>query len=472
MRNPTGHQRTVKPAKPRPSFPLAIHANGQWYTTRRVGGAKQFFYFGRACDDPRGAAAEAAYLLVASELNAGRFPTTAITEHSSITAANVVDAFLTYGEQRLDAGEIGVREFDDLRLACNIHFLYAVGKNTLIDDLARPRPTHGGQLASPLMKFRSHLDKRMKAHAFNRNVSKVRRMLRWAYRTAKMIREPLHENECLAGKRKRIAKREQRERDLRLGAPIYEPWECVKIVSTAAAIAIAKRSPIMAMTLLAMNSGWGNSQVADVPLKVATDALDTGMVDWIRVKTEEIAQFALWPITAWAIREWLAQRDDLIKRLHRKPGRKIPDLLFITRCGNAFVRETIKRDDAGAILSVNPNDEIAKATDDLQRSIDVKRRGRGFNAFRHTFRTVADDLPDVNAIRRIMGHGFGGMDPHYLRGQFLDGEKRRRLEVVTRYVGHVLLGCVDVCCSVTDKASNAAPEPPAELVVARSRVAV
>lgn len=457
MSNRTLPEDVVKPKKPYPAFPLNAHKNGQWYRAKRIGGRVRFFYFGHWHDDPRGERALKFYLAVASNLEAGddSFTASAAVQISQTTIDEVAAAYMELVHHRAETKQIGLREFDDVRLACMEHFLNAVGDRMPADRLAVPISLPNGQIISPLEMFARYLDQRMKAYAYNRNMSKVRGMLKWAYKTAKLIAEPLHEHESLANKKKKIRRRQQRLRDARFGAPIYQPWECVKIVEAAACEAARTGSPILAMILIAMNSGWGNSQIADVPISVIQAALKSGIVDWIRVKTEEIAQFPLWAITKWAIEQYLPNRP--------KPKlNEDQDLLFVTRCGNRWVRELVKRDAEGAITAVNPDDAISKELRKIEEKIGTKRERRALYAFRHTFSSAANDLQDQDATRRIMGHGFEGMDPHYLRSQFTTGKKRERLEVIVRYVGHELLGSVELSDSVNDKAERAAPCEPNE----------
>ncbi len=48
----------------------------------------------------------------------------------------------------------------------------------------------------------------------------------------------------------------------------------------------------------------------------------------------------------------------------------------------------------------------------------LKLRKRGFYALRHTFRTVADEIPDARAIDRILGHVSAHISADYV--EFID----------------------------------------------------
>lgn len=415
----------VKPGKPRRNFPLSAHDNGQWYTTRRIGGRKRFFYFGEWADDPKGERAELAYDAVKAELNAGRQPTAtgpAVTPPPLITAGEIVGRYMKSVEARVRADEIGYREFDDVRRACLFYFLDAVGERTPAERLAT---IDAGSNTRPLDRLRAHMSERLGVLRFNNSMKKIKRMLKWAYRTAKLITVPIYDDEALRGKKSKLVRRERRIREETDGKPIYTPKECRILVNHAAHESL----PLFCQMLLAMNAGMSQSHISDLPRSPKIVNLDTGFVDWVRPKTEEICQFYLWPITAIALERYLQVRP--------KPKDPADDWrLFITTHGHPWVQEYVKDDD-GAIGDVNPDDAIGKALDKLERRLGTKQRGRGFRAMRRTFSTAVNPLQDKDAIRRVMGHGLQGMDPHYVRKI-----EPWRLQAVTTYAGHVILGCV------------------------------
>jgi len=74
-------------------------------------------------------------------------------------------------------------------------------------------------------------------------------------------------------------------------------------------------------------------------------------------------------------------------------------------------------------------DAISHEFTRLLRRLDIKRKGVGFYALRHTFRTWADEVRDQHAIHRIMGHAIPGMSGIYVEEISLD-----RLRVVVEHV--------------------------------------
>jgi hypothetical protein len=441
--DPNRRPRPVKPKKPYPTFPIFPHANGQWCKTKRINGHKRFFFFGDWATDPRGDRAHQLYLAVADDINAGREPVAAgdkIAPASEITALEVVDRFLIAQEQRVKDGEIGHREFDDYRRACLHYFLDVIPEHTPIELIAT---LQANQTSRWLDQFRTALSNRVGVYRFNNSLTKIRRMLKWASRTAKLINLPLYEDEALRKKAKKLVKRDVRQREHADGKPVFTAAECRQLVSAAA----ADGGPLLAFVLLALNAGMGQSHISDLPLDGRNVDTENLFVDWIRPKTEEICQFPLWPITAIAIERERARRPA------PKPGAE--KLLFVTKYGNPWVQEYVKTTD-GAIGDVNPDDAIGKEFDKLQKRLEIKRKGRGFYALRRTFSTCANDVQDRDATRRVMGHGLEGMDPHYVRR--IDAW---RLQRVVSYVGHKLLGCVAAGCNVGGMPFAFPVEPPA-----------
>ena len=158
-----------------------------------------------------------------------------------------------------------------------------------------------------------------------------------------------------------------------------------------------------AMTLLALNAGFGNSDVAAVP-QSAFD-IEPGWVIFPRVKTAVHRRIPLWPETIEAVQEAIASRPDADDPAHA-------DLVFVTRCGMPWVRtQERKRREADTddgkprprVIVDSVSCEFAK----LLRTLGINGH-RNFYTLRHTFQTQADECRDFIAVRRIMGHSGGG----------------------------------------------------------------
>jgi len=153
-----------------------------------------------------------------------------------------------------------------------------------------------------------------------------------------------------------------------------------------------KRDPIMrAMLLLAVNCGFGNTDVASLP-QSAID-LEAGWVDFPRPKTEVRRRIPLWPETVEALREAIAKRPE--NAANRHDG----SLCFLTVQGNRWVRVG-PSSNPEKFVTVNT---IAHKFSKLLKSLDINGR-RGFYALRHTFETIAGESKDQVAVNAIMGH--------------------------------------------------------------------
>ena len=119
--------RRTKPKKPYPSFPLTAHNNGQW--CKKIRGKIHFF---GVWDNPEAALEQ--YLSHAADLHAGRQPAIHNLSSDDPTVKEVANHFLTYQFQRVDAGEITARWFEDCRRVVESFAKY-IGPNRLANDL-------------------------------------------------------------------------------------------------------------------------------------------------------------------------------------------------------------------------------------------------------------------------------------------------------------------------------------------------
>src|SRR5947207_662647 len=98
------HSRSATlPKKPRPDFPLYVHAKDRW--AKKVKG--KVHYFGRATADPLGKVALAEWQRVKDYLLDERAPP--LKDDSRLTIAEMVNHFLTFKKSRVDSGEITLR---------------------------------------------------------------------------------------------------------------------------------------------------------------------------------------------------------------------------------------------------------------------------------------------------------------------------------------------------------------------------
>ncbi|MFH0982636.1 MAG: hypothetical protein V2A79_14020 [Planctomycetota bacterium] len=118
--------RRKKPTKPRPSFPLTAHPNGQW--CKKILGKVHFF---GVWSDPDAALAN--YLRVAADLHAGRLSTN--VSSPALTVKELGNEFLAYQSDRVSSNQIGARWFEDCRRVIR-QFAKNVGVSRPVPSLA------------------------------------------------------------------------------------------------------------------------------------------------------------------------------------------------------------------------------------------------------------------------------------------------------------------------------------------------
>jgi integrase len=173
---------------------------------------------------------------------------------------------------------------------------------------------------------------------------------------------------------------------------------------------------LSAMILLGLNAGFGCLDVSR--LNRSDLARERGWLSLTRTKTEVDRRTPLWPETIQALQTARAVRPE-----PKDPADR--DAAFITREGHRFVRYTDRTGEGRATVR---RDSVGDAFVKLANRCGVVVVGR-FYTLRHVFRTVADELRDVPAIHRIMGHSSNEIDDHY-RERIADD----RLVAVARHV--------------------------------------
>jgi integrase len=163
-----------------------------------------------------------------------------------------------------------------------------------------------------------------------------------------------------------------------------------------------------AMILLAINCGFGNTDIMGLPIKAVN--LETSWVEFPRKKTATLRGCPLWSETVSAIREALAQRPRPHDRAH-------DGLLFITKYGRPWgtrgLREIADEGTKENKLVANMDDPVSKEFTKLLKTLGLKRKGVSFYALRHTFETIGGGSRDQVAVDAIMGHADESMAAVY-----------------------------------------------------------
>lgn len=363
-----------RPNKPYPDFPLTPHASGTWQ--KKVRG--RIHYFGRWGRVVNGTMtrlpgdgweqALAEYKAVADDLHAGRTPR---PDAATLTVADLCNHFLTAKKHRLDAGELTPVTFAEYR-ATTDRLVAVFGRGRRADDLA----------ADDFARYRADLAGRYGPVRLGNEVQKARTVFRYGTENGLVEKAVRFGSEFTKPSRKTL-----RLHKARVGKRLFTAAEVRALAATAGV-------PLRAMTLLGVNCGFGNSDVGTLPL-AALD-LDGGWVTFPRPKTGIERRARLWPETAVALREALAERP-------APKGAAVAGLVFVTKYGNAW---------AGKGTATAVSHEFGK----LLGRVGIARRGVGFYSLRHTFRTAADAARDPNAVRTVMGHVDASIDAVYSHG--------------------------------------------------------
>lgn len=377
-----------KPAAPIPDptapirpagSPIFWHASGRW--AKKIRG--HLHYFGRGSHDT----ALEEYNRVKDDLHAGRLRKD--REPDGMTIYRLCTRFLTAKKDQRDNGELSARAFEEYGYACK-RLLKVFGRSRAVADLG----------PDDFAKLRKIMSRTWGPLKLKTEIIRHRTPFLWAVKRGLIDRAPI-----MAEAFKVPSAWVIRRNRAAAGLKMFEADEI-------RAMLLAARQPIKAMILLGVNCGFGNGDVARLPIH-ATD-LEGGWIRFARPKTGVDRKIPLWPETIDAIRDWLTVRPE-----PADPGHA--DLLFIT----------YKR---GSWLDNGVNRALSHEFGKLLDSIGSNGR-RGFYCLRHTFQTQGDESGDFIAVRKIMGHVTADIADVY-RERVSD----QRLRKVTEHVRVWLFG--------------------------------
>lgn len=349
----------AKPSKPYPEFPLFAHATRRW--CKKIRG--KFHYFG-PWDDPDAALQK--YLDQKDELHAGLPPRDA---GDGLKVKDLCNNFLTNKRRRLDIGEIEVRSFKNYFTACS-QVVEFFGKNRLVNNL----------VADDFEAFRASLAKSLGPVSLGNRVGLIRMIFKFGFDNG-LISQPVRYGQSFAKPSQKVL-RVARSRD---GQKMFEAAEVLAILDAA-------DPTLKAMTLLAINAGHGNSDVAN--LKQSSLDFETGWLNFPRGKTGIGRRVRLWPETISALKVAIERRP--------KPKDKAnSDLCFITQNGHKWVRSGSQSDPEFRSSMNTVSNNFSK----LLKKLGINsRRGLGFYTLRHTFATIGSESKDQQSVGAIMGH--------------------------------------------------------------------
>jgi integrase len=395
-RRPRNHQS----AKPYPDFPLTAHPSGRW--CKKVKG--KVIFFGKI-DDPQAALDK--WLAEKDELLAGRVPRAQLPE--GVTLRDLAIAYLRQQKASMDNGELSSRTFQDNHRTC-ASLIEHFGKHRLLDDMRQ----------DDFAAYRVALAKRLGPVSLGNSIQRVRSIFKFALESG-MVKTLV----LFGPGFKRPSKKTLRLERAKKGPKLFSRDELRKLIDAAGI-------PMKAMILLACNAGFGNSDLANMPLSSVD--LQTGWVDFPRPKTGIARRFPLWPETLAALGEVIAKRPT--PKAEADVG-----LLFITKYGAKWAKAIFElrqaepgaepaADETAKTYRVNNDSAIAKEFIKLFAVAELQRKpGRSFYTIRHVFETIAGESRDQVAVDAVMGHARDDMASIY-RERISD----ERLKAVTDHV--------------------------------------
>ncbi len=360
----------VKPKlqKPYPTFPLTPRTDGRFQ--KKIRGTT--YYFGRGFDAD---VALQEFQEVRDDLEAGRVPRKQLND-TRLAVRDLVNRFLSDKQIAMDNSELSPLTFQAYHAECS-RMIIVLGRNQPVESLA----------IEDFRRYRLYLSKRLGLLALGVAINRIRTIFKYAY-TNDMIDRPVRFGQVFNAPTKVALRKDKQKRPPR----VLEADEIQALLDTT-------NIQMRAIILLALNAGYGNSDIATLPMR-ALD-LKGGWVTYPRPKTAVERRCPLWPETIEAIKKYL-------------PTRTTPntpedsDLVFITQRGNRWVR--FRGDQRGW------QDSLSLLFGNLLAKLGFKRNGVNFYSLRHTFATQAGESTDQVAVDSIMGHVDPSMGANYRHG--------------------------------------------------------
>ncbi len=317
------------------------------------------------------------YLKERDDLYAGRDPKAA--QPDGYTVGKMANEFLNAKKAAMERAAISPRHFRDLFNACKgiVEFF---GPGRLAEDVS---PVDFEKLA---YSFPATWALRRR----KREIGNVRAVFAYAALQERIARTRFG---AFKSPSRDEMETERFAKERKNGNREFKPEQLRKVIDAAP-------TPLRAMILLAVNAGYGNTDVSELTRDYLD--LDAGWATFPRIKTSVSRRAKLWPETIAALRDAAASRP--------KPRNAGDDLLvFITGHGNRFIRVTMEKNDDG--VKVLTDDSVSRNFRELLTKLGVKRHGLSFYSLRHCCETHGG--ADQVAVDAVMGHRTPGMGTNY-----------------------------------------------------------
>jgi integrase len=372
---------------------------------------KKLVYFTSWRQDPKGEAALEQFEREWPYLKKGETPPS-IDVSNGCTLRQLVNDFLASKEAKMNADDLSPRTFLGYYRSCE-SLIEQFGRDRRVDDL---RP-------DDFREYRAKLAKRYGTVGLKNAINCTCILFNYAFEN-NLIGKPVAYGQNFDRPSAKALRKDRNEAE----AKLFEREEVQAILDAA-------DLQLKAMILLGVNCGFGNTDVASLPLAAVN--LENGWVNFPRPKTEIPRRVPLWPETVAAIKAWLAVRADPKDAAYK-------GLIFLTRLGQPWVRVRKKekaegtgagKDGDGADVELYvPTDAISGQFGKLLRKLKINgRRGLGFYTLRHCFETQAGESTDQVAVDAIMGHVDSSMAANY-RHRISDERLLAVVEVVRKWL--------------------------------------
>jgi integrase len=313
-----------------------------------------------------------------------------------LALADLADQFIERKFHDMKAGGIKPRTFNEYKIASQ-RLCDAMGPNRVVGDL---RPLDFGAYRNALAaRFRTD------PSSLKRYITMTKAVFKWAERN-QVIERPVSFGDSFDAPTPSVFRRVKAEQ----GERVFSAEEVRKLLK-----GMAGNHNLRAMFLLAINGGFGNTDVADLPL--AALKLDEALIDFSRPKTGVARRCPLWPETIAALREALVHRPVPASEADK-------DLVFLTPKGHRYVRDHFNAE--GDLTSTT--DAVGMGFCKVAKAVGVEGT---FYDGRRTFQTVGDVQGPEHVVRYIMGHAARGDDMGAVYRQRVDAAK---MKAVTDHV--------------------------------------
>jgi integrase len=383
------------PPLPFAEFPLRPHRNGQWFKSVWNPRAKKSeqFYFGSWHDDPKGDRAlhdaVLGWLARRSAIKAGTDNLRITSTQSIVTLGELMAHFLTSKRSQVMAGDLSARTLGDYLREME-KFVSFLKPGTPVQAL---HPEHFSAYMKHMIETR-----KLGRYARRRVRTYINTFLRYGAKNGWYI-SPNTGTDWVAP---RADPDSVRQAKMRAGINDYSN----RILTGEEMDKLLKRaSPaFQAIILVGVNCGLGPADIGRMRWNMID--LDTGRLTFARPKTGVPRFGHLWKRTRVALRRVrkLRQNQEALEREGEA------SLVFLTRNNLAYYREAevhkeiiIDGQKVKKLVSIAVENAVSITFCRMAKDLKLDK-GVHFYRLRHTFKTLAKQSRDKDAIDGMMGH--------------------------------------------------------------------